>query len=164
MISKDDVVIRLPEEDLREIELALKVLKEKLMPHLISLSMKDRKQMAKMADKSVSFVEKSLSYCNHNPEFLPPFVNYQTFKGSYEAVTVLRRLENALKGIVKAVNDSRVYSGSIAYQAALAYYNSVSYGLKAKVPSAETIFNDLSARFPQRRRRKKKEDGENGSE
>jgi hypothetical protein len=39
-------------------------------------------------------------------------------------------------------------SGSEAYAGALIFYNTVKSAMKSKVPKAETIYNDLSTRFP----------------
>jgi hypothetical protein len=44
-------------------------------------------------------------------------------------------------------------SGSEAYSGGLMFYNSTKNAMKSKIPKAETIYNDLSARFPGKARK-----------
>jgi hypothetical protein len=46
-------------------------------------------------------------------------------------------------------------SGSEAYTAALAYYNSVKQAAKMNVPNAKSIYKDLKQRFEKRIEKKK---------
>jgi hypothetical protein len=41
-----------------------------------------------------------------------------------------------------------ILSGSEAYSAGLMFYNSTKNAAKSKIQKAESIYNDLSARFP----------------
>jgi hypothetical protein len=56
--------------------------------------------------------------------------------------------------ITEFLSDTMAFSGSEAYSAALMFYNSTKNAMKSKIPKAETIYNDLSARFPVNRKRK----------
>ena len=50
--------------------------------------------------------------------------------------------------ITESLSDTMTLSGSEAYSAALMFYNSTKNATKSKIPKAETIYNDLAARFP----------------
>ena len=56
----------------------------------------------------------------------------------------------ALSRIADRVDDSLLLSGSQAYAAALAYYQSVKAAAKLGQPGAAVIADDLSERFPGR--------------
>ena len=47
----------------------------------------------------------------------------------------------------RKMDDSLALSGSAAYTASLAYYQSIKTAMKMNVPGAATIADDLSARF-----------------
>ena len=60
----------------------------------------------------------------------------------------LQNLERELAPVNEALTDSILLAGSEAYQAALLYYNNVKVAKKVNVPSATSVYDDLSARCP----------------
>jgi hypothetical protein len=53
------------------------------------------------------------------------------------------------------LDDTVMMSGSEAYTAALAYYNSVKQAAKMNVPNAKSIYKDLKQRFEKKIEKKK---------
>ncbi|HBK30100.1 MAG TPA: hypothetical protein DDZ78_00550, partial [Porphyromonadaceae bacterium] len=43
----------------------------------INLTGKDRKDMLKMGDKTLAFVEKALEFANQNPTLVPAYINLE---------------------------------------------------------------------------------------
>ena len=150
MSQVNNVSLNLTEAELTEINGAISILKEKLLPKLKTLTTDERVELPKMGDKTVAFVTKACEYCSQNPDLVPPFIDKNEFKIDVEAVESIRSIVNPLRQITDALNDTSLLSGSEAYQAALLFYNSVKSAGKSGIPSAEAIYNDLSARFPGR--------------
>ena len=144
-----------PAEQQRLIE-ALNTLMEVLEPYLIALSAEQRKQLPKMSDKTLPFVEKCLAYAQSNPQFAPVYMNIEEMKIDVEAVEILTRLSRPIRHICENIGDTTVLAGSEAYIAALAYYNSVKQAAKMNVPAAKVIYDDLSKRFPGKPRKNSK--------
>ncbi|MFA7418525.1 MAG: hypothetical protein WCZ90_02475 [Melioribacteraceae bacterium] len=144
------ISITLTAEEKAEITAAINTLKTKLQPKLLSLTVPERQGLAKMSDKTVSFVEKSLAYAKTNPEFAPPYLTVAELETDLEGVKLLTEFENPLEQVLSGLNDSIMLAGSEAYTASLTYYNSVKQAAKQNVPNAKVIYEDLRARFPQK--------------
>jgi len=126
------------------------VLQEKLLPYLKSLSADERKELPKMGDKTIAFVQKALEYSGQNAEFVPSFLDVKEFENDMKAVELLRSIFNPLSQISDAVQDTLTLSGSDAYSAALIFYSAVKSAAKTNAPKSQSILNDLSSRFPGR--------------
>ena len=126
-----------------------------LTPHMATLTAEERKEIAKMSDKTVAFVTKTVNYCNTNPEFTPSYLSLDELKKDLNLVNVLKQLLDKATQLCQALEDTTMLAGSEAYLAALMYYNSVKGAAKQGVMSAEPIYNDLAERFPSTNRGKK---------
>lgn len=152
----NQVSLNIPEAELKEIQTCIETLQTKLMPYLKTLSPDERQDLPKMGDKTVSFVQKTVEYCHQNPDLVPQFLNVGEMSVDLKAVETLRTLYQPLQQISQSLSDTMTLSGSEAYAGALMFYNATKNAAKAKIPKAETIYNDLATRFPGR----PKKDGE----
>jgi len=120
---------------------------EALQPYLIALTPDQRKEIAKMSDKTVPFVEKNLEYCGSAPQFVPLFMDCEALADDVKATQQLIPLFRIVKGLSDGLDDTVMSAGSEAYLNALNYYNSVKQAAKKNVPVAKSIYDDLSKRF-----------------
>lgn len=155
-MNENRISIELKAADAAAINEAVGVLTAKLQPYLIALETEEKRNMAKMGEKSVSFVEKATQYAVTNPEFLPGFVDAAEMKTDFQAFNALNNILRPLMQITKNLDDTATLCGSEAILAALAYYNSVKQGVKMNVPNAKAIYDDLSARFEAQKGRRAK--------
>ena len=147
MSLENRVSIVLTEEEKAQITAALTAMNAVLEGKLVTLSPQERREHPKMGDGTEPFVSKALDYATSNPEFTPRFVNADDMKIDFEAVSTLNSIYRPLKQLIEQLDDSILLSGSEAYVAALAYYNSVKVGAKMNAPGAKSIYNDLKQRF-----------------
>ena len=157
MSQQNLVSFSIPEADMAEITAAIGTLKSKLLPALRVLSPDEKGGLAKMGDKTVSFVQKSLEHCTANPELAPQFLDVTGFASDVRAVESLRGIYGPMSQITDALGDTMILAGSDAYAAALVFYNSVRTAQKSNVVKAGTIFDDLSTRFPGRQKARQAE-------
>lgn len=149
------VSIQLTEAELTAVQTALETINTTLHTHLVTLSAADRSGLAKMSEKTLPFVQKTLDYAQSHPQFVPAYVKTADLKIDLEAVQTLTRLLNPMVHLTQQLGDSVMLSGSEAFTAALAYYNSVKQAAKMNVPVAQAIYDDLSTRFEKGRSTKK---------
>lgn len=123
---------------------------EALMPWLTNLTPKERITLPKAADKTVSFLDKSLDYCQRNPQFVPPFLNVKEFNKDVTLAEKLLSGARPIRMLADKMEDTAMRASSEAYQAALLFYQAVKAAAKMGVPGAQTIYEDLKARFPGR--------------
>ncbi len=148
MAQQDVISVHIPESELSEIKAAIATLQAKLLPHLKTLTSQERQELPKMGDKTVAFVTKALEYGKQNAALVPTFLDTTAFETDVTAVETLRSLTQGLNPVSDALNDSLILSGSEAYQGALVFYTSVKAAAKVKAANAQTIYDDLSNRFP----------------
>ncbi|MBK7873674.1 MAG: hypothetical protein IPJ74_24950 [Saprospiraceae bacterium] len=137
---------------------------EAYMPFLISLSPEERQSLPKSADKTVSFLGKSLDYSQHNPQFLPAFMDVYEFDKDVNISEILLSLARPLRALVEKMEDTAMLASSEAYIAALFFYRAVKAAAKLKVPGAQAIYDDLKVRFPGKPRKRSNGNTENGTE
>ena len=147
MPESNQVSIVIPPEILTEVEAAITTVKTKLEPYLVALTPTERRDIVKMSDKTIPFVEKTLNYAETVPKFAPPYMNVAELKVDFTAAKELAAMLNPLLGVTSNLEDSKMVSGSEAYVSALAYYNSVKLAAKMDIPDAKPIYDDLKQRF-----------------
>ena len=121
-----------------------------LVPYLLNLTPEESKGLPKMGDKSYAFVTKALEYLKISGTPMPPYTNVPEMEVDLKGFDTIRQILQSVMPTVDLLQDTMLLSGSEAYIAALAYYNYLKGAAKAGVPGAQTILDDLSARFPGR--------------
>ena len=147
MSNENTVSIQIPKEDLKKVMQHFKAIDEILKPYLVALTPEERKTIPKMSDKTISFVEKVMEYAELNPQFAPAYLNVPEMKIDLEAVGDLSPMLKTAEQLCGNLSDTTMLSGSEAYVASLAYYNSVKQAAKMNIPNAKAIYDDLSKRF-----------------
>ena len=157
MVQPNLVSINISEEDLAEVKAAIATLTAKLTPYLKILSPEERQELPKMGLKTIGFVQKALEHCLQNPDLVPPFLDVEELKRDVKAVELLRSLYQPLLQLTEGLSDTITLSGSEAVGGSLMFYQSAKNAKKSKIQKAETIYNDLQARFPGRPRKSENE-------
>jgi hypothetical protein len=157
MALNNRLSINLSDQDVTDINSALTVLKEKLMPVLKNLTVDETRQLTKMGNKTYSFVIKTYEHCESSPELVPRYVDLNEFRLDLKAYEQMRQYYGFLSQLNDLLYHSMLLAGSDAYANARAAYKSMKIGKSLDVPKAGTIVDDLSARFPGKRKKKEQE-------
>lgn len=157
MIQENRISVNIPEEDLAAIKSAIQVLQDKLMPHLVTLSIDDRHSLVKMGDKNTAFVSKCKEYIEQNPTLVPQYIDIKEMKIDLAAVETLRALLNPILQITSALDDSIMLSGSEALIPALSFYHHVKGAARVNVAGSKNIVDELKKQFAKKSRKKDEE-------
>lgn len=149
---EDRISFTISEEEKIQVHDAIAVIDGILAPKLATLTTEEIKTIAKMGDKTIAFVEKSLEYGNAYPEFTPSFVDLDEANIDYNAIHEIRQLLNPISKIAKEMEDSMILSGSEAYSAALSIYDLIKRAAKMGQPGAKEAAAELKVRFPRNKR------------
>ncbi len=103
MPNTNRISISFGAEDFDDITAAILLLKKKLLPYLVTLSAADRRELPKMGDKTVSFVQKSQEYCKQNPDLVPPFLDVNALNIDVTAFKQLRVMYQPLMQITDSL-------------------------------------------------------------
>jgi hypothetical protein len=148
MPLQNQVAVTFTPEQLEQIRTAITTLNTVLKPQLVQLGPQSRMELAKMGDKTIGFVSKTLEHARNNPDLTPRYFNLDDADIDFHAVTILREFSGSLGTLSEMLQDTMTLSGSEAYTASLAFYNSVKNAAKDEQPGAKLIYDDLKARFP----------------
>lgn len=147
------VSFQLTQEEQSEVNSSIEKIENILAPKLITLSPEERKELAKMGDKTVAFVNKALEYAQTYPDYMPSFINVGEAKMNFEAVNTLRNLFTPLERLCNQVDDTMMVAGSEAYTTALSIYKVLKNAANMGQPGADEASKELSNRFPRGKRK-----------
>ena len=132
-------------EDMQQIKAALQTIQKKL-PFLITLSTEERRKLFKMGDKSLAFVNNSITAAQSNPDILPASFDLQEFVRDYQLAATLTELLIALRQLSEQVDDTLLAVGSEAMSSSLTVYDYVKTAAK-KTPGLKSLAEQLGDRF-----------------
>jgi hypothetical protein len=153
MSQGNRIDIQISAEDHAKIQRYVNGLNETLMPYLQTLTTQDRKELPKLGDKSIAFVNKTREYMERDKDLVPVFLDTALFTHDVESYAQLAVYQRQLAAVVTALDDSMMLSGSEAYSSALLFYHHAKMLAMNGVTKAKSVYEDLATRFPGSRRR-----------
>ncbi|WP_017318055.1 hypothetical protein [Mastigocladopsis repens] len=144
-MAYQNITASLSPEDMQQIKAALQTIQKKL-PFLITLSTEERRRLFKMGDKSLAFVNNSLTAAQSNPDILPASFNLEEFVRDYQLAATLTELLIALRQLSEQVDDTLLAVGSEAMSSSLTVYGYVKTAAK-KTPGLKRLAEQLGDRF-----------------
>lgn len=132
-------------QDIQEIKVALQTVQKKL-PFLITLSTQERRKLVKMGDKSLAFVNNSVTAAQSNREILPATFDVEELVRDYQLATTLTELLISMQQITEQVDDTLLAVGSEAMTGSLTVYDYVKTASK-KTPGLKIVAEQLGERF-----------------
>ena len=151
MSNENRISLAIPDETVTAVKQHFAEAASLLAPYLVNLTPDDRKSLPKLGDKGYAFVTKGNEYLQLPSTPVPPYLNVLEVGVDLKGYEALRQLLQAIMPVIDRLNDTMTLSGSEAYGAVLTFYNYIKGAAKAGVPGAQTIYDDLSARFPGRK-------------
>ena len=151
MSTSNQIHVEIPETVITLVKGKLNECKVALAPFMQGLTADERRDLFKMGDKTVATVQKTQSYVETNPEFIPNYMDVREFNSDVTVVNQLKPIEDLVQQLGVDVSDTRMLAGSEALQQALFYYGQVREADSKGVPSSRAIYEDLQPRFARRR-------------
>ena len=153
MSTSNQIHVEIPETVITLVKGKLNECKVALAPFMQGLTADERRDLFKMGDKTVATVQKTQSYVETNPEFIPAYMDVREFNSDVTVVNQLKPIEDLVQQLGVDVSDTRMLAGSEALQQALFYYGQVREADSKGVPSSRAIYEDLQPRFSRKRAR-----------
>jgi hypothetical protein len=123
-----------------------------ILPFLLALTNEDRQSGLKLGDKTIALIDKGIDYADNNPTLVPAYVNFAEVKKDYQLQKDLIGILQLLYSLVQKIEDTQQEAGAEAYNGVLAFYQAVRVAAEKNVPGARVIYEDLSKRFPGRKK------------
>jgi hypothetical protein len=144
-INSTELATTLSTEDVQEITNAIAAINQK-MPFLIHLSADERRRRYKMGDKSLAFVNNSITAAQTNPDILPSSFNLDELRRDYQLAASLTEIQLQLSQLAEKVDDTLLAVGSDAMSGSLTIYDYVKTAAK-RLPGLKAIAEQLGVRF-----------------
>jgi hypothetical protein len=144
-MSYQNIAATLSPQDIQEIKAALQTVQKK-MPFLITLSTEERRKLVKMGDKSLAFVNNSITAAQSNREILPATFDVEELVQDYQLAAALTELLTSMQQLTEQVDDTLMAVGSEAMTSSLTVYDYVKTASK-KTPGLKTVAEQLGERF-----------------
>ncbi|MEH2141383.1 hypothetical protein [Nostoc sp.] len=144
-MAYQNITASLSPQDIQEVKAALQKVQQKL-PFLITLSTEERRKLVKMGDKSLAFVNNSVSAAQSNPEILPATFDVEELVRDYQLAAVLTELLISIQQLTEQVDDTLMAVGSEAMTSSLTVYDYVKTASK-KTPGLKSVAEQLGERF-----------------
>ncbi|AVH73158.1 hypothetical protein [Nostoc sp. 'Lobaria pulmonaria (5183) cyanobiont'] len=144
-MSYQNIAASLSPQDIQEIKAALQTVQKKL-PFLITLSTEERRKLVKMGDKSLAFVNNSVTAAQSNREILPATFDVEELVQDYQLAAALTELLISIQQLSEQVDDTLMAVGSEAMTSSLTVYDYVKTASK-KTPGLKTVAEQLGERF-----------------
>jgi hypothetical protein len=116
-------------------------------PYIVPLTPTERKEILKMGEKTLNFVEKAHDLAHSNPKLVPAFLDMDAFDIDFSDAHGLWTLITGVLRLYENLCDTEMIAGSEAYQAALVFYNSVKSAAAQDVDGAKAVYEQLYSRF-----------------
>jgi len=155
MSSKNQISIEIPEEIIKKVTEKLQECRVDLAPYLQGLTADERMSLFKMGDKTLATVQKTKSYMETNPEFIPQYMDKKEFLKDEILATQLEPIANLSNQLATDISDTVMLAGSEALQSAMLYYGQVKEANSKGIVTARPIYEDLQTRFFKRKRKPK---------
>ena len=147
MSTQNQISIEIPQAVIDQVMTKLQECKTALAPYLQGLTAEERQSFFKLGNKTVATVQKTKTYVDTNPEFVPAYMNRSEFIKDEKVVSQLQPIVNLTAQLNSDTDDTMMLAGSEALQSALLYYGQVREAHSKGVPTAKPIYDDLSERF-----------------
>lgn len=144
-MSYQNITGSLSPEDIQEIKTALQTVQQKL-PFLVTLSSEERRKLVKMGDKSLAFVNNSVTAAQSNREILPASFDIEELVRDYQLATALTEVLTSMRQLTEQVDDTLLAVGSEAMSSSLTVYDYVKTAAR-KTPGLKTLAEQLGERF-----------------
>ncbi|MEH2308920.1 hypothetical protein [Nostoc sp.] len=144
-MAYQNIAAALSPQDIQEIKAALQTVQRK-MPFLITLSTEERRKLVKMGDKSLAFVNNSITAAQSNREILPATFDVEELVQDYQLAAALTELLISMQQLTEQVDDTLMAVGSEAMTSSLTVYDYVKTASK-KTPGLKTVAEQLGERF-----------------
>jgi hypothetical protein len=113
--------IKIPADIVSQVKSPVQQADTLLLPYVTSLTPAERRTIAKMGEKTLSFVEKAHEAAAENPNLVPPFLDMAAFDIDFADAHNLRSLLLLTQQLHENVDDTTMVAGSEAYQFALIF-------------------------------------------
>jgi len=154
MALENLISVGFTEEELQQLDTHLAAIEVIVKGKCVSLTPDERKDYARLGNKSENWSRKIIGYMQTQPEMTPAFIDEDETLRDYQARRELQPREARAKAVADMLNDTLLLVGSDLYHSCIAYYQNVRLLAKQDVNGAKTVYEDLAQQFPARRKKK----------
>ena len=120
-MSYNNISAEMSDGDVQDVLTALSTIESK-MPFLITLTLEERKKLLRYGDKSLAFIENTLSVAQQFPDILPASFPKDEFAKDVALLRQLTKVQFVADLTMEKMHDTKAAVGAEAMQAGLIVY------------------------------------------
>ena len=121
MALENLISVGFTEEELQALDTHLAAIETIVKGKCISLTPDERKEYARLGNKSENWSRKIMDYMQSQPELTPAFVDQNETQSDYQARRELQPREARAKAVADMLNDTLLLLGTDLYHSCIAY-------------------------------------------
>ncbi|MDR1399451.1 MAG: hypothetical protein LBJ41_05980 [Treponema sp.] len=145
----------IPEAVISAAETALDVQLQAIAPYATPLTAEDRRDLLKMGPKTFQFVALAHTLAEQNPQLTTKAFDMAAFTIDYQDAQGISSLLNKSRQLTSILEDIMMTAGSDARHYALDFYADVKSASSRNVAEAKTVYEQLKAAHPTRKRKQR---------
>jgi len=131
----------------KEIQTAIKVLRDLLRPKYANLTKEERQKLGSINEQNKLFAGKVRDYHQRDPDLSSPDVDWAEFTSDFKSRDFIEGVLDSLAGITEAISNAKILHDYDVYQAALTDYNYTKYKSGTSVPGFNKKLDEMKQFF-----------------
>ncbi len=160
MPQTNNIHLLYTEEEKAQIRAAWVIITTVLGAKLKNLAPDARKELPKVGERSLVYLNKAANYAPAHPHLVPSFMDMDAFKVDTDAAAFMQENLRVANTLLTQLEDSLTLSLVEAYEAALMFHHNVKAAAKSGEPNAKAIYEDLVDSYPGTPRKRSKSPAE----
>ena len=149
------ISLEFSDDELKEIDMAFKMLEKNLNHKMVNLTPQEKKKYGRPGPKFMPWIKKIVMYMKQNPELTPTYMNKEEFLKDVRIIEIMTGIKARLALLNEAVDDTNILVRKDLHQAGISYYRHLKLVAKSDIPGSTSPLQDLEAIFKSRKGRKK---------
>jgi hypothetical protein len=113
-VKENQYIQVIPSTVLTQAQAKIDEAKTLLAPYLLALTPAERRELPKMGEKTIAFVEKAYDFARQNPNLIPPYLDVGAFGVDFSDAHGLWTLLNTVRQLEEGISDTEMTAGSVA--------------------------------------------------
>jgi len=134
-------------EELTAIDQAIQAIHTALSGKTINLTPEQRQQYGRIAEQNKLFVNKTKSYMEQYPGFVPGFLDKAEFDRDFAAREQIEQRLQRLDSLNEQLSDTKVLLDHDNYHNAISFYRNIKFLSEENVPGTNVIYEDMKQFF-----------------
>ncbi|WP_108870352.1 hypothetical protein [Aquimarina aquimarini] len=147
MALENLISVTFSDEELKDLNQAIAMLKKALHGKTVNLTPEQRGQYGRIANQNKLIVDKAKSYMEQHPDWIPRFLDKEEFDRDYTTRKQIETQVQLLESLSQQMIDTKTLLDYDNYTNALSFYRMMRFLAGENEPGAKSVYQDMKVLF-----------------